>query len=117
MDLDTEEEYAEGSNEFMLVNINGQGNKFTISYTTGGEDPDEEFEGLWGGAIISGEVSNNGIKNLQMASIIFGIPMLGLLTLYSIFMPIAMASVILQTGLNGPKMIGFNHPVMAWPSH
>lgn len=86
LDLDTGEEYAEGSNEFMLVNINGQGNKFTISYLVGGEDPDEEFEGLWGGAIISGEVSNNGIKNMQMASIIYGIPMLGLFdTVFDIY--------------------------------
>ena len=78
LDLDTEEEYAEGSNEFMLVNINGQGNKFTISYTVGSEDPDEEFDSYWGGAIISGEKSDNGIKNLQMASVIFGMPELGL---------------------------------------
>ena len=74
-DLETDEVYAEGDNEFMLVNINGQGNKFTVSYTIPSEDPGEP---IWGGAIISGEKSNNGIKNLQIASIIFGMPMFGL---------------------------------------
>ena len=78
LDLDTEEMYVEGSNEFILVNINGQGNKFTISYTLGSEDPDEEFDIPWAGTIISGEISNNGIKNLQMASVIFALPALGL---------------------------------------
>lgn len=79
MDLETEEVYVEGSNEFMLVNINGQGNKFTISYTLLSEDPDEdEYDVPWAGTIISGEKTNNGIKNLQMASVIFAIPALGL---------------------------------------
>lgn len=79
LDLETEEELVEGSNEFILVNITGQGNKFTVSYTLVSEDPDEdEFEIPWAGSIISGEISNNGIKNLQMASVIFALPALGL---------------------------------------
>lgn len=77
-DYETEEEYAEGDNEFMLVNINGQGNKFTISYTIGADDEDDMPGLLLGGAVISGEKANNGIKNLQVASILYPIPMLGL---------------------------------------
>ena len=68
-DYDTEEEYAEGDNEFMLVNINGQGNKFTVSYTLTGDEDDDEMSGTpVGGVIISGEKADNGIKNMQMAS-------------------------------------------------
>ncbi len=78
LDLDTGEEYAEGSNYYTVVRINGQGNKFTISYTVESEDFDKESDTPWGGAIISGEKTNDGIKNLQMASVIFGMPMLGL---------------------------------------
>lgn len=78
-DYDTEEEYAEGDNEFMLVNINGQGNKFTVSYTLTGDEDDDEMSGTpVGGVIISGEKADNGIKNMQMASVLYGIPMLGL---------------------------------------
>ena len=78
MDLETEEVYAEGDNYYTVVRINGQGNKFTVSYTVESEDFDEESDTPWGGAIISGEKTNDGIKNLQMASVIFGMPMLGL---------------------------------------
>lgn len=76
-DLDTDEVYAEGDNEFMLANINGQGNKFTISYTEGSDDPDDITYFL-GGVIISGEMTDNGIKNLQIASVIFALPELGI---------------------------------------
>lgn len=73
LDLESGEVYPDGDNEFMEFNINGFGNKFTISYSYENEDPEGLLGFLLGGGIvISGEMSNLGIRNLQFAYILFG---------------------------------------------
>ena len=71
-DVDSGYEYFDTDNEQVQVSISGYGNKFTAAYCLMIDNPSGFFDFIKGsGMVMSGEMTETGIRNAQFAYVIY----------------------------------------------